>query len=99
MLAADLRNSMFTPFMDEQTKQYADVILPIATFAETDGTFVNTVGHWQSVGKAVSAPGEARPGWKVLRVLANKLGFDDVQYQTSEQIRDELKQMYCRQMV
>jgi len=85
---------VFSPFNNEQMQQYADVILPIATFAETDGTFVNTTGHWQSIGKAVSAPGEARPAWKVLRVLANKLGFDDVQYQTSEQVRDELKQLF-----
>ncbi len=85
---------IFTPFMNEQIQQYADVILPIATFAETDGTYVNAVGHWQSVGAAVTAPGEARPAWKVLRVLANKLGFEDVQYQSSEQIRDELKQQF-----
>lgn len=85
---------VFTPFIDEQIKQYADVILPIASFAETDGTFVNTEGRWQSFGKAVSAPQEARPAWKVLRVLANKLGFDNVQYQTCEQIRDELKQQF-----
>ena len=89
---------VFTPFNNEQIQQYADVILPIATFAETDGTFVNTTGHWQSIGKAVSAPGEARPAWKVLRVLANKLGFDDMQYQTSEQIRDELKQLFSDQI-
>jgi len=89
---------VFTPFNNEQIQQYADVILPIATFAETDGTFVNTAGHWQSIGKAVSAPGEARPAWKILRVLANKLGFDDVQYQTSEQIRDELKQLFVGEM-
>ncbi|MGH1536787.1 MAG: NADH-quinone oxidoreductase subunit NuoG [Gammaproteobacteria bacterium] len=85
---------IFTPFMNEQIQQYADVILPIATFAETDGTYVNAVGHWQSVGAAVTAPGEARPAWKVLRVLANKFGFEDVQYQSSEQIRDELKQQF-----
>lgn len=85
---------VFTPFIDENIQQYADVILPIASFAETDGTFVNTEGRWQSFGKAISAPQEARPAWKVLRVLANKLGFDDVQYQTSEQIRDELKQQF-----
>ena len=85
---------VFTPFIDEQIQQYADVILPIASFAETDGTFVNAEGRWQSFGKAVSAPQDARPAWKVLRVLANKLGFDDVQYQTSEQIRDEIKQLF-----
>lgn len=90
---------VFTPFDNEQVQLNADVVLPIATFAETDGTYVNTTGHWQSVGKAVSAPGEARPAWKVLRVMANKLGFDDVQYQTSEQIRDELKQLFVGQAI
>jgi len=84
----------FTPYVDEKIQEYADVILPIATFAETDGTFVNAEGRWQSFGKAVSAPQEARSAWKVLRVLANKLGFEDVQYQSSEKIRDELKQKF-----
>jgi NADH-quinone oxidoreductase subunit G len=93
MLAADFV-LVLTPYLDEQVQQYADVVLPIATFAETDGTFVNTEGRWQSFGKAISAPEEARPAWKVLRVLANKLGFDDMHYQTSEQIRDELKQLF-----
>jgi NADH-quinone oxidoreductase subunit G len=84
---------VITPYINEQVQSYADVVLPIATFAETDGTYVNTTGHWQSVGNAISPPGDARPAWKVLRVLANKLGFDDVQYQTSQEIRDELKQL------
>jgi len=85
---------VFTPYINDQVKEYANVILPIATFAETDGTFVNNEGRWQSIGKAVPAPGEARAAWKVLRVLANKLGFDEVQYHTSEEIRDELKQKF-----
>jgi len=85
---------VFTPYIDENIQQYADVILPIATFVETDGTFINTAGHWQSIGKAVSAPGEARAAWKVLRVLANKLGLEKAEYQSSEQIRDELKQLF-----
>ncbi len=85
---------VFTPYINESIKQYADVILPIATFAETDGTFVNNEGRWQSFGKAVTAPGSARAGWKVLRVLANKLGFNEVRYHSSEEIRDELKQQF-----
>ncbi len=80
-----------TPYLSDQIQQYADVILPLSTFAETDGTFVNNEGRWQSIVKAVDAPGEARPGWKMLRVLANKLGFEEFQYQSSDEIRDELK--------
>jgi len=89
---------VFTPYIDEQIQQYADVILPIATFAETDGTYVNTAGHWQSVGKAISAPDDSRAAWKVLRVLANQLGLNEIQYQSSEQIRDELKQLFSNEV-
>lgn len=85
---------MFTPYVTEQMQEYADVILPIATFAETDGTYINAEGRWQSVVKSVSAPDEARPAWRVLRVLANKLGFEDVQYQNCQEICDELKAMF-----
>lgn len=82
---------IFTPYFSDDMREYADVILPIATFAEADGTYVNTEGRWQSISKAVPAPGEVRSGWRVLRVLANKLGFEDMQYQTSQEVRDELK--------
>lgn len=57
----------------------ADVMLPIAAFAEMAGTLVNGAGIWQSFQGAVAPPGEARPGWKVLRVLGSLLdlgGFD-----------------------
>ncbi len=86
---------MFTPYVTERMQAYADVILPIATFAETEGTYVNAEGRWQSVAKSISAPNEARPGWRVLRVLANKLGFEDVQYQTCQEISDELKAQFA----
>jgi len=82
---------IFTPYFSDDMREYADVILPIATFAEADGTYVNAEGRWQSIRKAVSAPQDVRSGWRILRVLANKLGFEEIQYQTSEEIRDELK--------
>jgi NADH-quinone oxidoreductase subunit G len=59
----------------------ADIILPIAGFAETSGTYVNGAGSWQSFTGSVTPMGEARPAWKVLRVLGNLLdidGFDQV---------------------
>ncbi|RLA27344.1 MAG: NADH-quinone oxidoreductase subunit G [Gammaproteobacteria bacterium] len=80
-----------TPFMDATLEKQADVIFPIATFAETSGTFVNAGGDWQSFGGVAMPFGEARPGWKVLRVLGNLLNLPDCEYQTSESIRDELK--------
>ena len=70
--------------------EYADVMLPIATFTETSGTFVNTEGLAQSFSGVVSPQGEARPGWKVLRVLGNLLDMSGFDYENSESIRDEI---------
>ena len=70
-------------------KDYADVLLPIAPFTETSGTYVNTEGRVQSFNGVVSPLGEARPAWKVLRVLANLLELDQFEYETTEQIRAE----------
>lgn len=71
-------------------KEYADVLLPITPFSETSGTFVNTEGKIQSFNGVVSPLGDARPGWKVLRVLANLLDLEGFNYETSEQVREEI---------
>ncbi|TFW21234.1 NADH-quinone oxidoreductase subunit G [Massilia arenosa] len=68
---------------------YADVMLPIAPFSETSGTFINCEGRVQSFNGTCKPLGDARPGWKVLRVLGNLLTLDGFNYETSEQIRDE----------
>ncbi len=74
----------------------AHVVLPIGSFAETSGTFVNAEG----AGKAGRAPrnwsGESRPGWKVLRVLANLLNVPGVDYVSSEEIREALERSPVR---
>jgi NADH-quinone oxidoreductase subunit G len=66
---------------------YAQVQLPLATFAETAGTFVNCEGRWQSFEAAVTPPGEARPGWKILRVLGNLLAKPGFDYNTADEVR------------
>ncbi|HVE90315.1 MAG TPA: NADH-quinone oxidoreductase subunit NuoG [Burkholderiaceae bacterium] len=68
---------------------YADVILPIAPFTETAGTFINCEGRVQSFNGTARPAGEARPGWKVLRVLGNLLGLEGFEYETSDQVRSE----------
>ncbi len=73
---------------------YADVILPIAPFTETSGTFINTEGRVQSFNGVVSPLAEARPAWKVLRVLANLLELKGFDYETSEQVCTELLSDY-----
>jgi len=69
---------------------YADVLLPIAPFTETAGTFVNTEGRAQSFNGAVKPLGETRPAWKVLRVLGNLLGLEGFDYDSSEAVRAEV---------
>ena len=67
----------------------ADVLLPITPFTETSGTYVNAEGRAQSFNGVVPPLGEARPAWKVLRVLGNMLGLTGFEQDTSEQVRAE----------
>jgi NADH-quinone oxidoreductase subunit G len=75
------------------------VVLPIGTFAESSGTFVNAEGRWQSWAGAASLVGESRPGWKVLRVLANLLNIQGVDYVSSEDVRDALRTLCGARLV
>ena len=70
--------------------EYADVILPIAPYTETSGTFINIEGRIQSFNGVAKARGDARPAWKLLRVLGNVLNLDGFGYESSEAVRDEL---------
>lgn len=70
--------------------EHADVLLPIAPFTETSGTFMSMEGRVQSF-QAVTKPlGECRPAWKVLRVLANTLGLQGFEFDSSEQVKDAI---------
>lgn len=82
-------SSYATPLMAD----YADVILPIAPFTENAGTFVNITETWQSFAAATVPKGEAKPAWKVIRVLANFLQLDGFEYKTAHQVRDEVKRL------
>ncbi|MEX0708078.1 MAG: NADH-quinone oxidoreductase subunit NuoG [Woeseia sp.] len=80
-----------TPYDSSALREAADLLLPIGTFAESAGTYVNCEGRWQSFAGFASPVAEARPGWKVLRVLGNLLGIEGFDYETSQNIRDELR--------
>ena len=67
----------------------ADVLLPIAPFTETAGSFVNAEGRLQSFHGVVKPLGDTRPAWKVLRVLGNLLGLQGFDFETSEDVRAE----------
>ncbi len=82
-----------TPFANDQLREVAHVLLPMGTFVESSGTYVNLEGLWQSQPGAAQPVGEARPGWKILRVLGNLLNLSGFEYQSSEDIRDELRKL------
>jgi NADH-quinone oxidoreductase subunit G len=90
LASADLVVAL-TTHLPESLRGLVHVVLPIGTFAETSGTYVNAEGRWQSWAGAAKLPGESRPGWKVLRVLANLLNLHGIDYNSSDEIRDALK--------
>jgi NADH-quinone oxidoreductase subunit G len=77
-----------TPFKDANA-DFADVLLPITPFTETGGTLVNAEGRVQSFHGVVRPLGDARPAWKVLRVLGNLLGLQGFAQETVEEVRAE----------
>jgi NADH-quinone oxidoreductase subunit G len=81
----------FTAFVSDELLDVADVLLPIATFAETAGTYVNAEGRWQSFDAAADVPGDARPGWRLLRVLGNELELPSCDYRSPSEISAELE--------
>jgi NADH-quinone oxidoreductase subunit G len=80
-----------TPFVSDALLESADLLLPVGTFAETSGTYVNVEGTWQSFAGGANPVGEARPLWKVLRVLGNLVGADGFDYVTSEDVLEECR--------
>jgi len=75
-----------TSYISEGLLEAADLLLPIGTFAETSGTYVNVAGTWQSFSGVANPVGEARPCWKVLRVLGNLTDAEGFDFVSSEEI-------------
>jgi NADH-quinone oxidoreductase subunit G len=81
----------FTSFVSDELLEIADVLLPIGTFAETAGTYVNAEGRAQSFDAAAEGYGESRPGWRVLRVLGNELEMPRCEYQRPGDVLADLE--------
>ncbi len=79
-----------TSYVTDAMREYAHVLLPIGTFAETAGTYVNCEGRWQSFQGVASPLGQSRPAWKVLRVLGNLFGLDGFDAADAMQVRDRV---------
>lgn len=90
MHAADFVVSM-TAYQSETMKQYADVLFPIALFAERAGTYINVAGQRQSFAAAIPPLGESRPAWKIMRVLADLLSVETMAYNNIEEIQHEIQ--------
>jgi NADH-quinone oxidoreductase subunit G len=73
-----------------QAVEYADVWLPLAAFAETAGTFVNAAGQPQPFQGVTAPPGEARPGWKILRMLGSLLNLAGFEAASIDDVRRDL---------
>ena len=80
-----------TPFASDALLEAADLLLPIGTFAESSGSYVNAAGTWQSFSGFAKPVGEARPCWKVLRVLGNLTDAEGFEYVASEDVLAEFK--------
>jgi NADH-quinone oxidoreductase subunit G len=89
-VAAQSFSVAMTPFVSDALLYSADLLLPVGTFAESSGTYINVAGTWQSFPGIASPVGESRPAWKVLRVIGNLLEASDFDYVSSEDIRDEI---------
>jgi NADH-quinone oxidoreductase subunit G len=88
LLQADLVVAMNT-FADSHLLEVADIILPVAGFAETEGSFINLCGQSQTFAPAVACPGDSKQGWKLLRVLGNFFQLQGFDYQTIQDVRVE----------
>jgi NADH-quinone oxidoreductase subunit G len=78
-----------TPYRTTGIEAAADVMLPLGTAFETAGTYVNGEGRIQSFAGVATPVGEARPGWKILRVIGNMLDAPRFDYLSAEDVREE----------
>jgi formate dehydrogenase alpha subunit len=73
-----------------ETAQYADVVLPAASFAEKDGTFTNTERRVQRVRKTINPVGESKPDWQITCEIAKLMGKGGFDFENPSQILDEI---------
>jgi NADH-quinone oxidoreductase subunit G len=83
-----IENAKFVVNLSCFKSDVGDVLLPIAPFTETAGTFISTEGRVQGFYPAVRPLGDARPAWKVLRVLGTMLGLPGFEFETAEQVKE-----------
>ena len=75
-----------------ETAKYADVVLPAASFAEKDGTFINTERRVQRIRRAVKPRGDSKPDWEILQLLAQRFNLN-WNYSSPEEVWDEVRRL------
>jgi len=88
----------FTPYESQSLREATTVLLPITPFSEMSGTFVNSEAKWQSFKAAVPPLGGSRPGWKVLRVLANLCECPGFEFDSTEEILTSIKEVNAQSL-
>ena len=78
-------------FVSPMMQEYADFVLPLAPFIQSDASYINVAGQMQTVAAASVPEADCKPGWKILRVLANFLELTGFEYTTAQAVLDELK--------
>ena len=81
-------NLAISPYMSDSFKEF-DIVLPMTPFTETSGTFINMEKTIQSFSAVTPPVGQSRPGWKILRVLANFLQLEGFSYDSSEEVKTD----------
>jgi NADH-quinone oxidoreductase subunit G len=82
-----------TSYVSDAMRQYAHVLLPAAAYGETSGSYVNAEGRWQSFTGLTKPLGEARPAWKILRVLGNLCELKGFEQLSSEEVLKEVREL------
>ena len=82
---------VMTAYLTDAMREYAHVLLPVGGFGESSGTYVSAEGRWQSFPGVARPPGEARPAWKVLRVLGNLFRLEGFAYNASDEVAAEIR--------
>ncbi len=85
--------TVISPYINEHIREYADVILPITPFTETAGSYINMQGDWQKFNGVTTPLGDSKPGWKVIRVLANILNLNGFDYDSIDGVREEISSL------
>ncbi len=81
------------PYLSNDVREHGDVLLPIATFAENTGTYINVEGVWQTSRAAIKPFQECRPAWKVLRVLGNIFKLDGFEYVCAQDVLNKAQEV------